>query len=59
VDHYTRPAKLTASKESNEKIVEELYLLAYNRFPTAAERKTALASLPAKAIAAKPSKICR
>jgi hypothetical protein len=41
-----RPAKLAASKEPNEKVVEELYLLVYNRFPTAAERSTALSAFP-------------
>ena len=44
----TRPAKLAASKEMNEKLVEELYLLAYCRFPTDDEKRTALASLPAQ-----------
>jgi Protein of unknown function (DUF1553)/Protein of unknown function (DUF1549) len=43
-----RPAKLATSKASSENIVEELYLLAYCRFPTEGERKTALASLPVR-----------
>jgi hypothetical protein len=43
-----RPAKLAASKASNEKIVEEIYLLAYCRMPTEQERKTALAALPSQ-----------
>jgi hypothetical protein len=43
-----RPAKLAASAESNEKIVEEAYLLAYSRFPTPAERKVALDILPSQ-----------
>ena len=33
-----RAAKLAASRKSPQEIVEELYLLAYGRFPTAAER---------------------
>lgn len=44
----TRPAKLAAGKESNERIVEEIYLLAYSRFPSDTERQAALASLPAQ-----------
>lgn len=43
-----RPSKLATSKESNDKIVEELYLLAYSRFPSDKERAAALASLPAQ-----------
>lgn len=43
-----RPAKLAASKEPNAKIVEELYLLAYSRFPTDRELKSAMNSLPAE-----------
>lgn len=43
-----RPAKLASSNESNEKIVDEVYLLAYCRLPTAVEKKVALASLPAR-----------
>jgi Protein of unknown function (DUF1553) len=43
-----RPAKLAASKESNEKIIEEIYLLAYSRFPTDRERKTAKEPLSAQ-----------
>lgn len=39
-----RPAKLAAGKKSSENIVEELYLLAYGRFPTSAEKATALES---------------
>lgn len=39
-----RPAKLAAAKQSSENIVEELYLLAYGRFPTSAEKATALES---------------
>jgi hypothetical protein len=41
-----RPAKLAASKKSNENIVEEIYLLAYSRLPTDRERQTALEGLP-------------
>jgi hypothetical protein len=41
-----RPAKLAAGKEPNEKIVEELYLLAYSRFPIEGEKRAALDSLP-------------
>ena len=41
-----RPARLASSDASNEKIVEELYLLAYCRFPTASEKKVALDNLP-------------
>jgi hypothetical protein len=44
-----RPAKLAASAASNEEIVEEVYLLAYSRLPTAAERKAALDGLKARA----------
>ncbi|HLW68409.1 MAG TPA: DUF1549 domain-containing protein [Gemmataceae bacterium] len=42
-----RPAKLAANKDSNEKIVEEIYLLAYCRYPTDVEKKTAVAVLTA------------
>jgi hypothetical protein len=41
-----RPAKLAASDESNEKIVEEAYLRVYCRFPTDDEKKAALEFLP-------------
>ena len=41
-----RPAKLAAGESSNEKIVEEIFLLLYCRPPTADELKTALAVLP-------------
>ena len=43
-----RPAKLAASELSNEKIVEEAYLLAYCRLPAATERKAALDALAAR-----------
>jgi len=41
-----RPAKLAASAEPREKIVEEAYLLAYSRFPTSAEMQKAVALIP-------------
>ena len=44
-----RSTRLAASKESNEKVVEEIYLLAYSRLPSDHEQKTALASLSAQA----------
>ena len=37
-----RPAKLAAGEDSNEKIVEETYLLVYCRLPTDDERQAAL-----------------
>jgi hypothetical protein len=37
------PAKISAKKLTPEKITEELYLRVYSRFPTAEERKIALA----------------
>lgn len=43
-----RPAQLAANGSTNEKVVEEIYLLIYCRFPTDGERKAALASLPAQ-----------
>lgn len=42
-----RPAKLSGSPMSNEALLEEAYLLIYCRFPTAEERQTGLAYLPA------------
>ena len=41
-----RPAKLAASGKSNAAIVEEVYLLIYNRLPTEPERLAALEYLP-------------
>lgn len=41
-----RPAKLAASDRSNAAIVDESYLLIYNRFPTENERLAALEFLP-------------
>lgn len=41
-----RPAKLAASADSKEKIVEEIYLLVYARFPTSAELQKSVALLP-------------
>ncbi|MFM7149982.1 MAG: DUF1553 domain-containing protein, partial [Gemmataceae bacterium] len=43
-----RPDRLAVSNLSSEKIVEEIYLLAYGRFPSEAERKKALAVIPAQ-----------
>lgn len=40
-----RPAKLAATKETPEKIVEEIYLLTLCRFPGDAEKKKAVESL--------------
>ena len=37
-----RPAKLAAGSESNEKIVEEAYLLVYSRLPMDDEKRIAL-----------------
>ena len=42
----SRPAKLAESSLSNESIVEEAYLLAYSRFPTAEEKQGALEFFP-------------
>lgn len=42
-----RPAKLALSEASNDKLVEEAYLLVYCRPPTAEESRKAVASLPA------------
>ena len=41
-----RPAKLAASDASNKSIVEEAFLLAYCRLPTADETQRALATFP-------------
>lgn len=41
-----RPAKLAASKKTSENIVEEVYLLAYGRLPSSAEKTLALATFP-------------
>lgn len=43
-----RPAKLAASEMANGAIVEEAYLLIYNRFPATEERKTALEFFPSE-----------
>lgn len=42
------PAQLAASSESNEKIVEEAYLLTYGRFPTPEEIQKGVAIIPEK-----------
>ena len=41
-----RPAKLAASELSNEAIVQQSYLLIYNRFPTNDELQRAVEILP-------------
>jgi hypothetical protein len=41
-----RTMKLAVSKQSNKNIVQEAFLLAYCRFPTAAESEKALATMP-------------
>ena len=41
-----RPAKLALGDASNQAIVEEAYLLIYNRFPTDEEQRQALEILP-------------
>jgi hypothetical protein len=43
-----RPAKLAAGTANNDKIAEEVYLLAYGRFPTDVERNAAIKSLAAR-----------
>jgi hypothetical protein len=43
-----RPAKMAASKDSNEAIVDELYLLIYSRPPSQRERQIALETFPAQ-----------
>lgn len=43
-----RPAQLAASADSKEKIVEQIYLLVYSRFPTQGELEKAVAIVPDK-----------